>query len=196
MKDERISVSRKTKETSIDLTLVPVAGSPIKIETGVAFIEHLLSSLAFHGGFGLEIKASGDLAVDSHHLVEDLGLVLGDAFHKLLEYRNGVARFGSQTIPMDDALCEAVVDVCDRPYLVYRAEFPQTLVGTFDVSLLKEFFLAFANRAKINLHLVSRYGENSHHIAEALFKALGKALAQAYAPRGRNTGEMSTKGAL
>ena len=89
---------------------------------------------------------------------------------------------------MDDALCEAVIDVCDRPYLVYKADYPQNLVGTFDVSLLKEFFLAFANRAKINLHLVARYGENSHHIAEALFKALGKALAQAYAPKGANRG--------
>lgn len=194
MKDERIEVSRKTKETDITLALSLDGGA--NIETGLPFFNHLLGSMAFHGGFGLEIRASGDLDVDPHHLVEDVGLVLGDAFHKLLEKRGGVARFGHMVIPMDDSLSEAIVDVCDRPYLVYRADYPQSLIGSFDVSLLKEFFLAFANRAKINLHLVCRYGDNSHHMAEALFKAMGKALNQAYAPKGMNREGMSTKGAL
>jgi len=196
MKDERIAVSRKTKETDIDLVLVPVPGSEVKITAGLPFFEHLLTSMAFHGGFGLEIRAPGDLDVDPHHLVEDVGLVLGDAFHMLLERRGGVARFGSMVIPMDDALSEAIVDICDRPYLSYRADYPQSIVGSFDISLLKEFFLAFTNRARINLHLVCRYGENSHHMAEALFKAMGKALGQAYAPKGTNKEGMSTKGSL
>ncbi len=196
MKDERIAVSRKTKETDIDLVLVPVPGAEVKIAAGVPFFGHLLTSMAFHGGFGLEIRATGDLDVDPHHLVEDVGLVLGDAFHILLERRGGVARFGFMAIPMDDALSEAIVDVCDRPYLSYRADYPQSIVGGFDVSLLREFFLAFTNRARINLHLVCRYGENSHHMAESLFKAMGKALGQAYAPKGTKREGMSTKGSL
>lgn len=196
MSDAAVSFSRSTKETRIELELRAEKGLPVNIDTGVPFFDHMLTAMAFHGGFGLTVKARGDIDVDYHHLVEDTGLVLGDAFHRLLENRGTVARFGHSVIPMDDALCEAVIDVCERPCLVYRADYPQSVAGTFPLDLLKEFFQAFTNRARINLHLICRHGENSHHIAEALFKALGKALRGAYAPREGSPEEMSTKGAL
>jgi imidazoleglycerol-phosphate dehydratase len=196
MSEKTLSFSRSTKETKIELTLSPEPGLPGLIETGVPFLGHVLTSMAFHGGFGLSVRAEGDLHVDPHHLVEDLGLVLGDAFHRLFEVRGTVARFGHAVVPMDDALSEAAVDVCERSFLVYRADYPQTVVGTFQVDLLKEFFQAFTNRARINLHVICRYGDNSHHMAEALFKAFGRALARAYAPKAGNREEMSTKGAL
>jgi len=191
-----VSLSRTTKETRIELELRMESGRPVKIGTGVPFFDHMLTAMAFHGGFGLTVNARGDIDVDYHHLVEDTGLVLGDAFHRILENRGSVARFGHSVIPMDDALSEAVIDVCERPCLVYHADYPQSVAGTFPLDLLKEFFQAFANRARVNLHLICRHGENSHHMAEALFKALGKALNAAYAPREGNREEMSTKGAL
>lgn len=196
MTENIISLSRTTKETSIQLSLQAEPGAPVQISTGVAFFDHMLTAAAFHGGFGLEIEAQGDLEVDFHHLVEDTGLVLGDAFHKLLEARVAVARFGHAVIPMDDALAEAVVDVAERPYLVLTADFPQDRCGSFPMELLREFFLAFVNRARINLHLIGRHGDNSHHLAEALFKAFGRALGAAYAPRKGGREGMSTKGDL
>jgi imidazoleglycerol-phosphate dehydratase len=196
MSENAVSLSRTTKETSITHALRAEPGLPVKIDTGAPFFDHMLTAAAFHGGFGLEIQARGDTEVDYHHLVEDVGIVLGDAFHKLLEGRGAVARFGQSVIPMDDALSEAVVDVCERPFLVYHANFPQTITGSFPMYLLKEFFQAFTNGARINLHLVCRYGGNSHHMAEALFKAFGRALGAAYAPRAGGRAAMSTKGDL
>jgi imidazoleglycerol-phosphate dehydratase len=195
---QAITVSRTTKETDISLSLLQCGSGrdDLCIDTGLPFFDHMLGAMAFHGGFGLNLKARGDIAVDYHHLVEDTGLVLGDAFHKLLEKNGAVHRFGHAVIPMDDALAEAVIDVAERPCLVYQAGFPQETCGNFPAALLKEFFNAFVQRARINLHLLCRCGDNTHHMAEALFKAFGKALSAAYARADGGREDMSTKGAL
>ena len=192
----RATIERKTKETQIQLTLDLDRRDAPKVSTGLPFFDHMLTAFAFHGGFALEINATGDLEVDPHHLVEDTGLVLGDAFKKAQEARGGVARYGHSIIPMDEALSEVTIDACGRAYWVYTAEFPQTHAGTFDLSLVREFIIAFANRAQVNLHAQCRYGINGHHMVEALFKALGKAVAQAYATRDGGAAAMSTKGVL
>ncbi|MDR1626109.1 MAG: imidazoleglycerol-phosphate dehydratase [Spirochaetia bacterium] len=198
MNEEPITLSRTTAETTVSLSFAQRAKGreDVLIDTGLPFFDHMLTAMAFHGGFALSIKARGDIAVDYHHLVEDTGLVLGDAFHRLLEQNGAVGRFGHAVIPMDDALAEAVIDAAERPCLVYQARFPQESCGNFPVALFKEFFSAFVQRSRINAHLLCRYGDNSHHMAEALFKAFGKALSAAYAPRGGNREDMSTKGAL
>ena len=185
-------IQRKTAETEISLILDLERKDRPAIHLPLPFFSHLLNAMAWHGGFYLEIEGNGDVDADPHHLVEDVGIVLGQAFAKFLE-KGTYARYGERRIPMDDALCEAVVDACKRPYLVYRAEYPQDYCGNFGIHLLREFFYAFAHNAGINLHLISRYGENSHHIAEALFKALGKALAQAFTPIEGDQASMSTK---
>jgi imidazoleglycerol-phosphate dehydratase len=190
------TVERKTKETQIRLVLDLDRTEGTKISTGVPFFDHLLTALAFHGGFFIDLDAHGDLEVDPHHLVEDTGLVLGDAFRKVQDTLGIVTRYGHSVIPMDEALSEVVIDVCGRPVCVYDAVYPQSHAGTFDLSLVREFLVALANRAQINLHAHARYGANGHHMVEALFKALGKALAQAYAPRGSESSGMSTKGVI
>jgi imidazoleglycerol-phosphate dehydratase len=197
------SYARKTNETDIAVEVRPARREAIRVETGVPFFSHVLQAMAFHGGFGVEIRAKGDLEVDEHHLVEDTGIVLGEALRRLVEQHGPVARFGHAVIPMDDALAEVAIDVCGRPYLVYSAQFPQERVGSFQVALLREFLGALANRAGINVHARVHYGENSHHMAEAMFKALGVALGRAYSPRGTAEesgvtagGGMSTKGTI
>jgi len=192
----RVTIERKTKETQIVLTLDLDTKDAPKIHTGVPFFDHMLTAFSFHGGFSLEVDAQGDLDVDAHHLVEDTGLVLGEAFKKAQEARGGVVRYGHSVIPMDEALSEVIVDACGRAYWVYEAAFPQSHAGTFDLSLVREFLIAFTNRAQVNLHAHCRYGANGHHMVEALFKALGKALAQAYAPREGGNAAMSTKGVI
>ncbi|MDR1932690.1 MAG: imidazoleglycerol-phosphate dehydratase [Spirochaetales bacterium] len=199
---EAVTVSRTTKETDISVCLLqkgPGCDSGkdgVRVDTLLPFFDHMLSAMSFHGGFGLTLSARGDIEADYHHLVEDTGLVLGEAFHELLEKNGAVRRFGHAVIPMDDALSEAVIDVAERPCLVYQAAFPQEFCGNFPVALFKEFFYAFTQKARINLHLLCRYGDNSHHMAEALFKAFGKALCAAYTPADGSREDMSTKGAL
>ncbi len=188
----RIETSRKTKETDISVVLDLSGPGDIRVDTGLPFFDHLLTSMAFHGGFGLSVTARGDVEVDAHHLVEDTGLVIGNALADILQRCQPVARFGHAVIPMDEALAEVAVDVCGRPTLGYRPRFPQARAGSFDLWLLREFFLALSNQARISIHVDTRGAENSHHAAEAVFKALGKAIAQAYGP-GR---AMSTKGGL
>jgi imidazoleglycerol-phosphate dehydratase len=192
----KATIERKTKETQIRLTLDLDLREDPKVSTGVPFFDHLLTALSFHGGFFLEIDAHGDLEVDPHHLVEDTGLVLGDAFKKVQDARGGIHRFGHSVIPMDESLSEVVIDACGRSVCVYTAEFPQTHAGTFDLSLIREFLVAFANRAQVNLHAHCRYGANGHHMVESLFKALGKALAQAYQLKEGGKAAMSTKGVI
>jgi imidazoleglycerol-phosphate dehydratase len=192
----RATIERKTKETEIRLTLDLERRDAPRVSTGVPFFDHMLTAMAFHGGFWIDLEATGDLDVDAHHLVEDTGLVLGDAFRKVQDARGGVMRYGHSVIPMDEALSEVVIDACGRPYWVYAATFPQTHAGTFDLSLVREFLIGFTNRAQVNLHAHCRYGANGHHMVEALFKALGKALAQAYAPRDGGSAAMSTKGVI
>lgn len=190
-----ISVARKTKETDISLSVGIDAARRIDIRTPLPFFNHMLTAMAFHGGFSLSLEADGDVDVDAHHLVEDIGLVLGDAFNKLGAENTPLCRYGFSVIPMDDALSETVIDVSGRPYLVFNADFPQPFSGTFDMSLLREFFIAFSNKAQITLHCNCRYGLNSHHMAEALFKSFGKALKQAYTSSSDGS-VLSTKGVI
>jgi imidazoleglycerol-phosphate dehydratase len=203
--DRAAGFARKTVETEIEVEvhMGAEAAGGIRIDTGVPFFSHVLRSMAFHGRFGLAVEAKGDLEVDEHHLVEDTGLVLGEALRRLVELHGPVDRFGHAVIPMDDALAEVTIDVSGRPYLVFAADFPQERVGSFPVALLRDFLGALAHRAAVNVHARVRYGENSHHMAEALFKALGLAIRQAYALRGGDpqsseagVGSMSTKGTI
>ncbi|MBI9102112.1 MAG: imidazoleglycerol-phosphate dehydratase [Spirochaetales bacterium] len=188
-------ISRTTKETNIKILIDLDSREEPKIDIELPFFTHILYSMAFHGGFYMEITGRGDIDVDPHHLVEDIGLVLGDVFTAIRTADGPHKRFGHFIIPMDEALSEVTIDVAGRPYLVYNANYPQPVAGTFDISLLKEFLLAFANRGGMNIHAVCRYGDNSHHMAEALFKALGKALGQAFSPAEGNI-ILSTKGKL
>ena len=194
MGNRTVVIKRKTKETDIKMTL-DMAAKGVQIDTPVAFFNHMLTAMAFHGGFALKVKADGDVDVDPHHLVEDIGLVLGDALAKSAEKAGVVKRYGYSIIPMDEAVSEAVIDICGRPSMVLNAEFPQAYSGTFDMALIREFLIALSNRAQIALHCTCRYGQNSHHMAEALFKALGKAIAQSYAAADSDQ-VLSTKGLI
>ncbi|MGO9309678.1 MAG: imidazoleglycerol-phosphate dehydratase HisB [Spirochaetia bacterium] len=193
MASRKVKTERKTRETEISLTLDPDVAAEPAVRTGIPFFDHMLISMSFHGRFSLSVEGRGDLDVDPHHLVEDVGLVLGQAFFTVLEASGSVARFGHAVVAMDEALSEVTIDVCGRPTLSLHAAFPQPAVGTFDLSLLREFFAGLASQARISLHVDLRRGENSHHMAESAFKALGRALKQAYAPGGQ---EMSSKGRI
>lgn len=187
-------VERKTKETEIYIEL-NLDGGSADINTGIGFFDHMLTAFATHGGFGLIIKVKGDLDVDCHHTIEDTGIVLGKAFYKVLGDKSGINRYGSFYIPMDEALAFASVDISGRPFLVFNAEFPQAVIGKYDACMTEEFFKAFAFNAGITLHIKSEYGINSHHIIEAIFKAVAHAMKCAVIQN--KTGEtLSTKGAL
>jgi imidazoleglycerol-phosphate dehydratase len=185
---------RKTKETDINIGLDIEKEGVVSVATGLPFFDHILTSMAFHGGFALNINASGDIEVDPHHLVEDTGLVLGECLKRTLDEGVSVHRYGHAIIPMDDALSEVTIDACGRPYLDFRAAFPQERSGDFDMWLIREFLLGLANRALINIHAACRYGDNSHHMVEAMFKALGIALKEGFARLPE--GVRSTKGIL
>ena len=188
------SVTRKSKETDISVQL-NLDGGEVSVQTGIGFFDHMLTAFAVHGGFGLTISCKGDLEVDCHHTVEDTGIVLGQAFQKELGDKAGIARYGSFFVPMDEALGFCAVDISGRPYLVFDARFPEERVGEFDTCMGAEFFRALAFNAGITLHLRAPYGENSHHMLEALFKAAGHALKIAC----RETADgavLSTKGML
>lgn len=188
------TVVRQTKETNIELTL-GLDGGEVVVDTGVGFFDHMLTALAVHGGFGLQLKAEGDWNVDCHHTVEDTGIVLGRAFKQALGDRSGIVRYGHAMIPMDEALGFCAVDVSGRPYLVFDAAFPQERVGDFDTCMTEEFFRALSDNAGFTLHLRCPYGKNSHHMVEALFKACAHALCDATAEN--STGAvLSTKGTL
>ncbi|MGE4548946.1 MAG: imidazoleglycerol-phosphate dehydratase HisB [Intestinibacillus sp.] len=187
-------VKRKTRETDISLLLDLDGGELISIDTGIGFFDHMLHSFAVHGGFGLCIRCEGDLQVDGHHTVEDVGIALGRAVAKALGDRSGIARFGQAFVPMDEALAFCALDVSGRAFLVFDASMPQAVCGTYDTCLTVEFMRAFAVNAGITLHLKSEYGDNAHHITEALFKALARALRQAVTQTGG--GVLSAKGVL
>lgn len=192
-----IATERKTKETAVSLELEFPRTRDISLSLkGVPFLGHLLNAFAFHGNMGLTLTAEGDVEIDEHHLVEDIGLVLGDAVRRYIETYGPVKRFGHAVIPMDDSLAEAAVDLSGRPYLRFEAAFPQEYVGSLPVCLLEEFWYAFTTRSKATVHLVGRYGRNSHHLAEALFKAAGKAFEAAMSPVSGSKGVRSTKGTL
>ncbi len=190
------SISRKTGETDISVTFNIDGNGTADVETGVGFLDHMLTLFAVHGFFDLELKASGDIHVDFHHTVEDVGICLGQAIYQAADNFKGIRRYGSQLLPMEEAMARAVVDLCNRPYLVFQASFPTEKIGNFDVELIEEFFRAVAVNSCITMHLNVEYGKNSHHMAEALFKAFGRALDQATMLDRRVGGVLSSKGVL
>jgi imidazoleglycerol-phosphate dehydratase len=190
-------VERKTKETQVLLQLNLDGTGNAKIETGIPFFSHMLEAWSKHGLMDLAVDARGDLEVDLHHTVEDVGLVLGRALDEALGDKKGIVRFGTAFVPMDETLIQASVDLSGRPYLVFNVPVQRTRVANFDLDLLKDFFRAFATEGKLNLHVTMHYGENLHHVAEAVFKAVGRALAEATRLNPRIAGVLpSTKGAL
>ena len=186
-------ISRKTSETSIDIRL-SLDGGDVSISTGIGFLDHMLILFAKHGGFGLEIKATGDTHVDFHHTAEDVGILLGTAFAGASGDKAGINRYGSCLLPMDEALIETAVDFGGRIYFSWHVSFPTGKVGDFDTELTEEFWRAFCNNAKCNLHVIMRYGNNSHHIAEGVFKSAARSFSQALKITGKEI--MSTKGVL
>jgi imidazoleglycerol-phosphate dehydratase len=193
--ERRVTVSRQTRETNVKVTLDLDGEGATSIDTGVGFFDHLLSSLAHHGLFDLEVRARGDLDVDEHHTVEDTALVLGAAFAEALGDRSGIVRFGDATVPMDESLATAVVDIGGRPYAVIDLPFLGERAGELPLQLVEHAIEAFARTAGATVH-VHGTGRNDHHLAEAAFKALGRALRAACEPDPRRRGAASTKGSL
>lgn len=185
-------INRKTKETDIKLILSPQGD--ISIDTGIGFFDHMLTALAFYAGFGMELSCTGDLHVDSHHTVEDVGIALGQALKGAMGEKLGIKRFASCFVPMDEALCFCALDIGGRPFLVFDADMPQPMIGGYDSCLTVEFMRAFTMNSGITLHLKAQYGQNAHHITEGLFKALGLSLKEALTVEGETV--TSTKGVL
>jgi imidazoleglycerol-phosphate dehydratase len=194
--DRTAKLSRQTKETRVELSLNLDGTGASSIETGVGFFDHMLDLLARHSLVNIELHAEGDLDVDAHHTVEDVGIVLGSALEKALGDKRGIRRFGSALVPMDESLAQVAIDLSGRPALAFNVHFTGDKIGDFDVQLIGEFFKAMAANAKMNLHVAVAYGENNHHIAEAVFKATALALRQAVSIDPRGAGVPSTKGAL
>ena len=188
---------RTTAETDITLSLNLDGTGASTIATGVGFFDHMLTAFARHGGFDLEVNARGDLHIDSHHTIEDVGIVLGSALREALGDKRGIARFGQSLLPMDEALAEAAVDISGRAHLAWNVAFERPMLGNMDTQLVEEFFRALAGNALITLHVTRRAGSNAHHVAEACFKAVARALRMAVAIDHRSDGAIpSTKGAL
>ncbi len=187
------TVERKTDETDVFLTL-NLDGGEVSVKTGIGFFDHMLTALAFYAGWGMILSVQGDLEVDGHHTVEDTGIALGQGFKEALGDKNGIRRFASAYVPMDEALCRTVLDISNRPCLVFDADMPQPMIGDYDACLTVEFMRAFAVNAGVTLHQKCEYGANAHHITEALFKSLGLALKEAAKVDG--SGVTSTKGTL
>src|ERR671922_791471 len=189
------SVSRTTKETDIKIALTLEGSGVGNINTGIPFFDHMLTSYTRYGFFDLNLQAHGDLDVDFHHTVEDVGVCLGEAFDRALGTKEGIRRFGDTVVPMCEALVSVALDICSRPYLIYHVEFPGPRIGTsFPSELVEEFLQGFIRRSGITLHVTMQYGSNSHHIAEAIFKGVGRAMSQACALDPRLQGVLSTKG--
>ena len=186
-------ITRETKETQITLSL-NLDGGPVQIDTGIGFFDHMLTAMAFYAKMGLEVTARGDLHVDAHHTVEDVGIVLGQALKQALGDKVGIRRFASAFIPMDEALCQTALDFSNRAYLCFDAEMPQERIGEYDSCLTEEFMRAVAMNSATTLHMRALYGKNAHHITEALFKSLGVCIQDAAQISGE--GVTSTKGVL
>lgn len=187
-------IKRKTKETDIEVFVRLDGEGKVSIDTGIGFFDHMLTAFGVHGGMDLEVHCTGDLNVDGHHTVEDVGICIGKAIEKALGDRSGIARYGSAFVPMDEALCFCALDISGRPYLAFNAQFSDFRCGNFDTCLTEEFFRAFAMNSGITLHLREEYGKNDHHIIEAMFKAAAHALKDAMRVTGG--GVLSTKGVL
>lgn len=191
------SVSRTTKETDIQVRLTLEGSGFSDIATGIPFFDHMLSAFSRHGFFDLDLRARGDVEVDYHHTVEDVGICLGEAFDQAIGSKEGIRRFGETAVPMAEALVSVALDICARPYLLYHVNFPGPRIGTtFPAELVEEFFQGFIRRSGLTLHINMHYGSNSHHIAEAIFKGVGRAMSQACALDPRIQGVLSTKGEL
>jgi len=190
------AIERITKETRIKLALSVDGSGTAKICTSVPFLDHMLNLFARHGLFDLDVEANGDIDIDFHHTVEDIGIVLGEAFKQALGDKKGIRRYGQASVPMDETLASVAVDISGRPYLVYNVNLPKVKIGDFDVELAREFFQAFVNHCGLNLHINVMYGDNVHHIIEACFKAFARALDTASQFDPRVEGVMSTKGVL
>jgi imidazoleglycerol-phosphate dehydratase len=191
------AVSRKTKETFIEVKVDLDGTGLANITTGIGFFDHMLEQLARHSLIDIEIRAEGDLHIDQHHTVEDTGIALGQALRQALGSMAGIARFSDVQLPMDETLTRVAVDISGRPFLVFRTKFPQPQIGGFDSELVREFFQAFTTHAAMNIHVETLYGENAHHIAESAFKGLARALRAAVAIDERQKGAVpSTKGLL
>lgn len=189
-------LQRVTSETQLEISLLIDGEGKFSGNLGVPFFEHMLNLFARHALIDLEIKGKGDIEVDAHHLVEDVGITLGQVLKNALGSKAGIERYGSSAVPMEETLARCVLDICNRPYLHYDVEIPKAKVGNFDVELAEEFFRAFAFNAGITMHVSLLYGKNLHHILEAIFKAAGRALSQAMAYNPRIQGVLSTKGIL
>ncbi|CAG9608216.1 imidazoleglycerol-phosphate dehydratase HisB [Pseudoneobacillus rhizosphaerae] len=190
------SFKRQTNETNIELTLNIDGEGQANIKTGVPFLNHMLDLFAKHGQFDLTVDASGDTDVDDHHTTEDIGICLGQVLREALGDKKGIKRYGNAFVPMDETLAQVVVDLSNRPHFEMRAQFPSQKVGTFDTELIHEFMWKLALEAKMNLHIIVHYGQNTHHIIEAIFKALSRALDEATTIDPRIKGVPSTKGML
>ncbi|BBA71496.1 imidazoleglycerol-phosphate dehydratase HisB [Geobacter sulfurreducens] len=192
----KATIERVTKETQIKLSLEIDGTGEAKICTSVPFLDHMLDLFARHGLFNLQVDATGDIDIDFHHTVEDIGIVLGQALKEALGDKNGIRRYGQATVPMDETLASVAVDISGRPYLVYHVSLPKVKIGEFDVELVREFFQAVVNNLGANIHVNVMYGDNVHHIVEACFKAFTRAMDQATQVDSRIQGVMSTKGKL
>lgn len=190
------SIHRKTSETDIDLFIRIDGSGDAQIDTGIGFFDHMLKSFAKHGMFDLKLNVTGDLIVDCHHTVEDVGIVLGEAIKKALGDKKSIRRYGDIILPMDEALILCAIDLSGRPYLVFDATFSSDMVGYFDTQMVKEFFYAISYSAGMNLHIREMSGENDHHIIEGMFKAFAKALDEACSKDARIKSVLSTKGSL
>jgi imidazoleglycerol-phosphate dehydratase len=189
-------ISRTTNETDIQLEFTIDGEGKAELETGVPFLTHMLDLFTKHGQFNLKVNAKGDIEVDDHHTTEDIGICLGQALREALGDKKGIKRYGNAFVPMDEALAQVVVDLSNRPHFEFRGEFPSQKVGTFDVELVHEFLWKLALEARMNLHVIVHYGRNTHHMIEAVFKALGRALDEATMIDPRVQGVPSTKGML
>ncbi len=190
-------VSRNTLETQITVDVNLDGTGKVKLDTGLPFLEHMLDQIARHGLIDLDIQAKGDLHIDAHHTVEDIGITLGQAFAKAVGDKKGIRRYGHAYVPLDEALSRVVLDISGRPGLVFNVEFVRASVGAFEVDLIREFFQGFVNHALVTLHIDNLAGDNTHHQAETVFKAFGRALRVALEPDPRMAGVMpSTKGTL
>jgi imidazoleglycerol-phosphate dehydratase len=190
-------VERNTKETQIRVRLNLDGKGVAKLTTGIPFLEHMLEQVARHGMLDLEVEAKGDLHIDAHHTVEDVGITIGQAFFKAIGDKSGIRRFGHAYVPLDEALSRVVIDFSGRPGLTYEVKFTRALIGEFDADLVHEFFQGFANHAQVTLHIDNLRGDNAHHQCETMFKAFARALRAAAEPDPRATGSVpSTKGSL
>jgi len=197
MTERTASIQRNTLETQISLQLNLDGTGKSAFATGVPFLEHMLDQVARHGLIDLDLNAQGDLAIDAHHTVEDIGITLGQAFAQALADKTGIARYGHAYVPLDEALSRVVIDFSGRPGLSYEVDYPRSMIGSFDVDLFREFFQGFVNHAGVSLHIDNLKGQNAHHIAETIFKALGRAIRMAITLDPRMLDIMpSTKGVL